>query len=173
MSEPATEARREREWFAGWLATLQRHLSLHAQILDDTLQRAAEIEWCLERGIGIDVVRHAHHNQTEQWASALHLLGTGLPLAEILAELFGTDVPVTVAAAALETIVQDEPGSDRPDVLIGRELRKRETECKAIGFPRYLWLVTLRGKGKADVTVIERAKLRGPHFGLVKVVDAR
>ena len=163
----------EHTFFAEWAATLHRHADLQAQILDDTLQRPAELEWSLERGVSIDVVRHARLNQGDRWAALSDLLSGDLSISEMLSELFGKEVPVTVAAAAVEAVVQDEPESGRPDGLLGRELRKREEERKEIGLPRYLWVVTLRSGGKTHITVMERANLKGPHCGLVKVVDAR
>ena len=88
--------------------------------------------------------------------------------------LFGDDTPASVAALALETVVQQsEEHDEHQSVMIGRQARDRESEKQQLGLPRHVWVVRIVGREKMTVAVESRDKLRDTSVGLVRLVDAR
>ena len=146
----------------------------YGRIADDVGLRATEIQERVQYVLCTRVLRHAMRQHPQAWAEAASVLGTKQSLAKALARLFGKDTPPSVAAMVLETLVQEsEEHDESPDVVIGRELRKREAERNQLGFPACVWVVRIVGRNRMTVAVEGRDKLRDTTVGLVRVLDAR
>ncbi len=164
----------QQQWFNAWTGTLEALLKPYRQIWHDALLRSAEIQLYVEYALCAQIIRHAMRHHKDAWRKAPALLQSGRPLREVLGLLFGKDVPLPVAAMALDVIVQESDKHDeREDVLIGREVRKREAERIAVPPPGYVWVVRIQGARQFSVTVENRAKLKDESVGLVRIVDAR
>ncbi len=164
----------QQEWFDTWTSTLEAVLEPYREIWVDTGLRPAEIQVYVEYEICAQIIRHAMRHHEDAWREAPKLLQSERPLREVLGLLFGNDIPVPVAAMALDVIVQDsEEHDERQDVLIGREVRKRESERAKVAPPRCLWVVRILGAKRFSVTVESRARLKDRSVGLIRIVDAR
>ena len=120
------------------------------------------------------ILKYAMRHHPEAWAEGAALLRGEHSLAKALGRLFGRETPSSVAAMALEAVVQESEEHDEgQDVAIGRALREREAERAQLGAPSYLWVVRIVGRNKMTVAVESRDKLKDGRVGLIRVVDAR
>ena len=171
---PAADVAAQATWFRQWTPTLEALLEPYARVAADIALRSSEIQERVEYALRARLIRHARRHHPQSWAEALSLLQSNRPLAEVLLLLFGEQTPPSVGAMALNAVVQQAQEHDeQDDVLVGRQVRDRESEREQLGLPDYVWVVRIVGRNKMTVTVEDRAKLKDRTVGLVRVVDAR
>jgi len=168
------KAATEEAWFRHWTPEVEALLEPYAHVWLDTGLRPTEIQERVEYALCARILGHARRHHAQAWEEAPTLLRSARRLGEVLGLLFGGDTPASVAAMALEAVVQQsEEHDEQQSVLIGRQARKRDAERQQLGLPRYVWVVRIMARDKMRLAVESRDKLADKSVGLVRVVDAR
>jgi len=168
------DQKREQQWFREWTPEVQRLLEPYEGIATDVGLRPIEIQERVQYVLCTRMLKEAMRHHPQAWAEGAAVLRSEHSFAKALRRLFGSETPSSVAAMALEAVVQEsDEHDDGEDVAIGRAVRERETEMEQLGLPSYVWVVRIVGRNKMMVAVESREKLRDRTVGLIRVVDAR
>lgn len=168
-----SDAGAERAWFDKWTATVESKLEPYEQVFEALYIRPADLQRVIDVSLRIDVLRDALRTHPAEWSQALELLRSSAPLRSVIEKLFGEDVPTSVALAALEIVTGDDHDSEAPDVEVGHEVQRRETERTTLGESTYVWVIEIGQQGRMIVSVGNRSEMRPQVRGLMKVVDTR
>ena len=164
----------EQQWFRRWAPEVQRCLELYEALATDLVLRPIEIQERVQSVLCTHILKHAMRHDPQAWAEGAAILRSEHSLTKALGRLFGSTITSSVAAMALQAVVQESDEHDeRQDVAIGRAVREREAETEQLDPPSYVWVVRIVARTKMTVAVESRDKLKDRTVGLIRVVDAR
>jgi hypothetical protein len=161
----------ELSWFNEWTSVVEKLLKPYKYLISSVGYRAIEIQEFIEYALCTHLLKHAMRYYPQAWENYVLILGDSPTLEKALNELFGQEIPLSVARMALNLVAdQSEEFDESPAITIGRKAKREHKNKQDIS--QFVWIVRIVGN-TMTVSVENRTAIQDGTVGLIKVVDAR